>query len=255
MKRYIRLLALLFVVIIDSCSAKKPEQINFVARTYSNETTEIVDHVIFEMIGKRYCYEMPDEYTLRTSIEFPEYTIESENSRVVRQYMQNRRMINNTTMIVVKNVLPSICRDSIYMKALKTTVDSAFRDDNTITFDGKTEEFWLSRRQKNIYKKLLSNMERSDLSVLEMVNTGCLRINEGNGKERQVPVNNINNKPEQYIDGYLTVSKAVVSDDGREACLLYEYVSGPKSGVGHIVFVEKVNNRWHLTREVSIWTS
>lgn len=255
MNRCINSLVLLILPFLSSCSTQKLETIDFVVRNYSNETTEIIDHVIFEILGKNYCFETTDAYSSRTGIEFPEYDAKSESTDVVKQYLKGRRMISGNTTVVVKNVLPSICNDTSYIRALKADVNSDFRDDNTINSDGRTEEFRLNKRQKNMYNKLLTNISIADLSVLEMVNTACLNIKKGTGKERQVPINSKSGKQEQYVDGYLIVSKAVVSDDGMEACLLYEYVSGPKSGIGCIIFVDKVANRWRLVREVMIWIS
>ena len=58
-----RTITLVFITaFLYSCTDPKPIEFRFIQNTYSNKKTEIVDHVLLELLGSNYCYESFQDY-------------------------------------------------------------------------------------------------------------------------------------------------------------------------------------------------
>ena len=53
--------------------------------------------------------------------------------------------------------------------------------------------------------------------------------------------------------GMLGLSKFTLNKDKTIGILYFDFVCGPKCGEGSIILIRKVNNKWHVEKEYTLW--
>jgi len=69
------------------------------------------------------------------------------------------------------------------------------------------------------------------------------------------PYTKKSNRPFGEGIGVLSFSKIYFSHEADKAILFYEFVCGPKCGVGEVVLLEKVKGKWRIVTYKRIWDS
>jgi hypothetical protein len=223
----------------------------FVKTTYTDPTTEIVDHTLFDLVGTDPFYE--DYWAYQRRLD--EYEPDDSTGRraFYRRYLRRRLSFQRPVILVAWPRLSSYSlseeQRNLFLAAMaRPTTDSVARKD-------KAQLVYSQLR-----KRLLRGMQGTWLRVEEMKNTGLYTlIAPSRGIYPTTGLywpchdwqsNNANRTPVRQF----AVSQAVLDRSGTRACFLLEHQE-PTYMDAEFIFAERRNGRWVLIKRSAYWTS
>ncbi|TLM91898.1 hypothetical protein [Hymenobacter jeollabukensis] len=247
---HVLLIACCACLFFQGCQEQPAVRGPFVKTTYSDPTTEIVDHTLFELVGTDPFYEDIWDYQRRIGTYAPDDS--AGQQAFLRRYQRNRKIFLRPVILVAWPRLSSnsLSREtrSIFLTAARVVTDKSSRPSEKELFDAV------------LYKRLLLNMEGTSLRVAEMRNTGIYTL--------IAPTSSVQAKTGLYWPNHdwqssnanrtpvnqFAVSRAVVDETNTRGCLLFERL-GTGSGRAEFIFVERRQGRWTLVHRFDYWTS
>jgi hypothetical protein len=247
--------------LLAGCERVAPVDAPFVKATYSEPTTEIVDHILLDMVGTDVFYEGWWEYQNRTGNHAPVGADTATQQAFVWRYRRERKLQPGDAMFVVWPRLSAFSiapkRRQLGRRHYNIAVEPA---------GGKPEEYRMRPPRlrfdsvdNQLYHLLLDSMRNVRLRVAEMKNTGRYTLITPTsgpwGQSYWPPYDWESSKGKSLLVGHLSVSEAVFDRSGNRACLLLERYAGHNSSYAEFLFVERQRGRWKLTKTLPFWQS
>lgn len=245
-------------LLLTGCNGPEPVAGPFVKTTYSDPTTEIVDHILFDMVGTDAFYEGWWEYQQRTGNHQPTGADTATQQAFLWRYKRERQLLSTNVMLVVWPRLSFLSitpeRRALARQNIVGQLDAGKRE----SFRLNPPRLRFDSVDNQLYNQLLDSMRDVRLQVAEMKNTGrytLLAPMAGpGGKIFRPPYRWVSSRGESELVGQFTVSEAVFNRRRNRACLLLEryYDHGSEA---EFIFAERRNDRWILAKIRPFWIS
>ncbi|MBC6365440.1 hypothetical protein [Algoriphagus sp. AK58] len=147
--------------------------------------------------------------------------------QVIIHYLESLPPHNQDGKFFVSELL-----DSVFVKRYERVLNPQ----NDFVYKG------LNEKQRSMVQDLLQIKEPLPFELTELIAQKKFKIR---------PLNEIDRN--DWESSSIKVSRARVSPDGNEACLILEYVCGPKCGQGVLIFAQKENHSWTISARRRLW--
>lgn len=147
--------------------------------------------------------------------------------QVVIHYLESQLPHNQDKKFFVSEVL-----DSVFVKMYERVLNPQ----NEFVYKGLTEQ------QKSMVQDLLQIKEPLPFELTELIAQKKFKIR---------PLNEIDRS--DWESSSVRVSRVMISPDWNEACLILEYVCGPKCGQGVLIFAQMEDNSWTISARRRLW--
>ncbi|OON69322.1 hypothetical protein B0919_08510 [Hymenobacter sp. CRA2] len=239
-----------------ACERAEPVAGPFVKTTYSEPTTEIVDHILLDMVGTDVFYEDFQEYQQRTGNKMPYGTDTTTQQQFLWRYQRERKL--RAAIDVTLVVWPRLSASSIAPERRKwgRYNIAGWLSDGSNRFRINAPRPRFDSIDNQLYHVLLDSMRNVRLQVTEMKNTGRYTLiapKAGpSGKIYRPPYGWVSSEGDSMIIGQFTVSEAVFNSSHTRACFVLErfYDYG---GDASFIFVERKRGRWTMTKILPSW--
>lgn len=247
--------------LLAACERAAPVDAPFVNATYSEPTTEIVDHILLDMVGTDVFYEGWWEYQQRTGNYMPTGADTATQQAFLWRYKRERKQQPVDAVFVV---WPRLSASSIAPKRRQLgrrnySIAGERADGKLDVYRMRPPRLRFDSVDNQLYHLLLDSMRNVRLQVAEMKNTGRYTLIAPTSgpwdKSYWPPYDWESSQGKSLLVGHLGVSEAVFDRSGNRACLLLERYSGHNSSYAMFLFVERQRGRWKLTKTRMFWQS